>query len=272
MISKIWIKKLCKNLYNFFYVYLLQFFFIVLELIMDIKCKTNPYYFLTPSPMETTYFRGAQSASRVVERACVRINAGAKNGINAGLCEDILVRRPVANKSATGLLGLMSKCKESVASYCKNYKKNLSHTYDHKKVFALVEKELFGNNSIDSLTHDLDKLVLYTLGFPKSFVSKFHRQISVHHTESGKNMNLRSMLCDNIASSPEFKPEKKKSLREHFNTSAELQSVPGFREILEKYNYGENLDFDAIKARKELSFAIPAPIMQFARVLCCFFF
>ena len=122
------------------------------------------------------------------------------------------------------------------------------------------------------MTHDLDKLILYTLGFPKSFVSKFHRQISVHHTESGKGMNLRSMLCDNIASSPEFKPEKKKSLREYFNTSEELQKVAGFRELLEKYNYGENLDFDAIKAKKNATLQIPQPILQMARVLYCFLF
>ena len=235
---------------------------------MDIKCKTNPYYFLTPSPLETTHFRGAYKSSRAVERVC----AGVKSGINAGLCEDILVRRPVASKSATGLLGFISKCKNSVLEYVKNYKKNLTHTLDHKLVFALVEKEIYGKNSIDCVTHDLDKLVLYTLGFPKSFVSKFHRQISVHHTESGKNMNLRSMLCDNIASSPEFKPEKKKSLRDHFNTSTELQKVEGFRELLEKYNYGENLDFDAIKAKKEAPLFVPQKAFQLARVLGCFFF
>ena len=80
-------------------------------------------------------------------------------------------------------------------------------------VFALIEKELYGKRSIDSYTHDADKMILYLLGFPKSFVSKFHREHSVHHVESGKKPNLRSMLCDNIASSPEFKPEKKNSLR-----------------------------------------------------------
>jgi len=222
----------------------------MLELIMDIKCKTNPYYFLTPSPMETTHFQGAQKASRVVERICVNT----KNGINAGLCEYILVRRPVASKNATGLFGLIDKCKNSVSNYVKNYKKNIKHTFDHKIIFALIERKLFGKNSIDSLTHDLDKLVLYMFGFPKSFVSKIHRNISVHHTESGKKNNLRSMLCDNIASSPEFKPEKTKSLREYYRTCKDLQNVEGFSELLEKYNFGENLDFNEIKTEKEVRF------------------
>ncbi len=236
---------------------------------MDIKCKTNPYYFISPSPKETPSFSGAQSASRVMVRASECVNANKL----VGLCEDKFVRRPVANKNATGLLGFMVECKNAVADYAKKYKKNITHTYDHKIIFALIEKELFGKNSIDSITHDLDKLILYTLGFPKSFVSKFHRQISVHHTESGKENNLRSMLCDNIASSPEFKPEKKKSLRDYYNSCEALQKVEGFKELLEKYNYGENIDFDKIKMIKEArENYIPRKALSLARALSCFIF
>ena len=148
---------------------------------MDIKCKTNPYYFVTPSPKETISSRGAHVRTKAIENSAVRISAG--------LCEDIIVKSPVASKSATGLLALGNKIKNKFSTYIKNYKKNIMHTYDHKIVFALVEKQLFGKYSIDSLTHDLDKLILYILGFPKSFVSKFHRNNSVHHTESGKQNN-----------------------------------------------------------------------------------
>jgi hypothetical protein len=148
----------------------------------------------------------------------------------------------------------VDKCKKSVINYVKNYRKNIKHTFDHKIVFALIERKLFGRNSIDSITHDLDKLVLYLMGFPKPLVTQIHRNISVHHTESGKKNNLRSMLCDNIASSPEFKPEKTKSLREYYNTCKELQKVEGLSQLLEKYNYGENLDFNEIKAEKEMRF------------------
>ena len=115
----------------------------------------------------------------------------------------------------------------------------------------MIEKELYGRNSIDAITHDADKMIMYLLGFPKSFVSDFHRKHSMHHPESGKKMNLRSMLCDNIASSPEFKPEKKLSLREHFRTSKELQNVDGFKKILEKYNYGENVNFSKINKKRQ---------------------
>ena len=72
------------------------------------------------------------------------------------------------------------------------------------------------------------------------------------------------MLCDNIASSPEFKPEKKYSLREHFNTSPELQNVDGFKAILERYNYGEDLDFDRINREKISRYSGLKGLMFFA--------
>ncbi len=193
---------------------------------MEIKCNFNPYY-------QTDYVK-PQFGGRV--NFC-----GVVPKVQAG--KDMFIKRPVADKNANGLLGHVRK-------YFKNYVKNIKHTYDHKVVFSLVERELFGQNTIDSITHDLDKMVLYVLGFPKSFVSEFHRKHSVHHPESGKKPNLRSMLCDNIASSPEFKPEKKYSLREHYKNSKLLQNVDGFGEVLKRYNFGENLDFNKIKAIK----------------------
>lgn len=198
---------------------------------MDLKCNFNPYFYgryEKPPIAQGATFRGAVSAKRV------------------GECADIFMKRPIADNNAIGLCGFLNPIKK----YAKNYVKNVKHTYEHKLVFAMIEKELFGHNSIDALTHDADKMVMYLLGFPKSFVSKWHRKHSVHHTESGMQPNLRSMLCDNIASSPEFKPEKKLSLREHYKASKELQSVSGFGEILERYNYGESLDFNKIKAQK----------------------
>ena len=201
---------------------------------MELKCNINPYYnnYAHPQKQKSKNFRGYALTNKTRESV------------------DIFMGRPVAEKSATGLRGFANKVKQ----YTQNYVKNIKHTYEHKIVFAMIEKELFGKNSIDSLTHDTDKLILYTLGFPRSFVSRWHRAHSVHHTESGKNANLRSMICDNIASSPAFKPEKKKSLREHYNSSKELQNVLGFGEILEKFNYGESLDFTKIKAKKNVKY------------------
>ena len=84
------------------------------------------------------------------------------------------------------------------------YTSNIQRTYKHKVTYALIEKELFGKNTKDSITHDLDKLILFILGFPRKFISSIHRKHSEHHLESNKPLNLRSIVCDNIALSPYF--------------------------------------------------------------------
>lgn len=211
---------------------------------MEIKCILNNQYLVN-------------SQLPRHRRETVPLSPQISLSANVENVADKFEKRPECVKDASGLLGIKSKLQSftaGIGSYLKSYKKNIEHTYDHKVVFALIEKELFGRHSIDSLTHDADKMVLYLLGFPKSFVSKFHRNHSVHHTESGKAMNLRSMLCDNIASSPEFKPEKKLSLRDHFARSKDLQSVEGLEEMLTKYNFGESLDFNKINILKAKSY------------------
>lgn len=217
---------------------------------MDIKCNLNNYYTSKRRTPQSCVFNGSQRTLQVKPR------------IEASKNQDIYVKRPDAVKSASGL-SRIRKVINAITTYGKSYKKNIIHTYDHKIVFALIEKELYGRHSIDSYTHDADKMILYLLGFPKSFVSKFHREHSVHHVESGKKMNLRSMLCDNIASSPEFKPEKKNSLRAYYAKSKELQSVPGFGEVLVKYNFGEDIDFNKVKQLKAVKFE---GLKGFARV------
>lgn len=217
---------------------------------MDIKCNFNPYYFnqhfYPPENNGTSFYGAFKIPPRSVKESA-----------------DMFVRRPAEAKNAAGLLGIKpvvvntkpQTILQKVKNYARNYVNNIKHTYDHKVIFALIEKELFGGNTIDSITHDLDKMILYLLGFPKSFVSDFHRKHSSHHPESGKKMNLRSMLCDNIASSPEFKPEKKYSLREHYKKSEILQNVQGFGNVLERYNYGEDLNFRKINAEKNSKYA-----------------
>ena len=207
---------------------------------MEIKCNfhhqiiNNNY---TPNKERVPEFRGYESVLLK----------------EVGESADKFVRRPVAKKSATGLRGLEKKIHKMfipIRRYAEQYKHNIQHTYDHKVFFVIMEKELFGKNSINCITHDLDKLILYSLGFPRKFVSKYHRAHSEHHCESGKTPNLNSMMVDLIISSPEYKPEKKLSLRDYYSTSEELQSIKGFGAILEKYNYGENIEFSKIKQEK----------------------
>ena len=235
---------------------------------MDIKCINNPFYNLSISSTEKIRFREDSGSKRLSVCCPVNTTKRLERVENVNFCGNIMIKRPIASKSAIGLLSIDSKIVDRI----KNYYNNIKHTFDHKIVFALIEKELFGKISKDSITHDLDKLVMYALGFSHSFVSKFHRKISEHHTESGKKNNIKSMLCDNIASSPIFKPEKKKSVRDFYNSSIELQNVPGFGDILEKYNYGEDIDFKKIMTKKAKINNIPRKIVSSAKSFCAFLF
>jgi hypothetical protein len=236
----------------------------MLELDMEIKCKNNPYYFSVPYNIGTTHFRGIERAHKIVERPYAEKLVG--------LCVDRLEKRPIATEKAIGLFSFVTKAKDTVVNYAKSYCKNIKHTTEHKNIYSIVEKELYGENSINSVTHDLDKLVLYTLGFPKSFVSDFHRKHSTHHPESGKELNVKSMVCDFVASSPAFKPEKKKSVRDYFNSSEELQKIPNLKEELEKCNYGESLDFNNIKLKKHLNEDyLSNQVQNISKAIACFF-
>ena len=188
---------------------------------MDIKCNINPNYFQN---FPENRHRVGNYAGATFQGAYRAPQSVLKENV------DKFVKRPVGAKRAAGLL-------------------SINPTKEIKQ--SPLKKIVAGINSIDAITHDADKMIMYLLGFPKSFVSDFHRKHSMHHPESGKKMNLRSMLCDNIASSPEFKPEKQLSLREHFKTSKLLQNVTGFKDILEKYNYGENINFDKINKERQ---------------------
>ncbi len=162
----------------------------------------------------------------------------------------IVMKQPPKNKNLVDFL-TDNKIYNSIKLYFTKYKSNIKHTYDHKIFYSIIEKQLYGKNTIDSITHDLDKLILYILGFPHDFVAKFHRKISSHHTLSGKNINITSMVCDAIASSPDFKPNKKLTTRDYFKSNNKLQTIKGLAELLEKHNYGENLNIEQIKNKKQ---------------------
>ena len=158
----------------------------------------------------------------------------------------VITLKPVRENNLAGFF-VNNHLVSAVKTFLAQRNANIERTYVHKLIFAIIEKQLRGKNTINSLTHDLDKLLLYTLGFSHSFVSKFHRKYSTHHTESKKHLNIYSMAYDNMASNPEFKQEKNMDLRTYFKSSSELQKVEGLGELLEKYNFGEDLNVKQIK-------------------------
>ena len=80
------------------------------------------------------------------------------------------------------------------------------------------------------------------------------------------------MVCDLVASSPAFKPEKKKSVRDYFNLSEELQKIPNLKEELERCNYGELLDFENIKLKTYLNGNhLSNQVQNISKAVACFF-
>ena len=66
----------------------------------------------------------------------------------------------------------------------------IKYTKDHRKAFRKIEKELLGHNTLRSLFHDLDKVILYNI-WPHKKVKSFHRSTARHHVENNikKNRN-----------------------------------------------------------------------------------
>lgn len=64
-------------------------------------------------------------------------------------------------------------------------KDKIKYTMAHRKAFRQVEKQLLGHNTIRSLFHDLDKVVLYMM-FDYNRVHNFHRSHARHHMDKAK--------------------------------------------------------------------------------------
>ena len=64
-------------------------------------------------------------------------------------------------------------------------KRNIKYTWEHKKAFLKVEKELLGKNTLRGYLHDSDKLIMYVF-LSKKDTSKIHTKYSRHHIENCK--------------------------------------------------------------------------------------
>ena len=64
----------------------------------------------------------------------------------------------------------------------------IKYTKEHRKAFKKIEKEILGYNTIRSIVHDLDKVILYNV-CPHKKVKNFHRSTARHHIESKARKN-----------------------------------------------------------------------------------
>ena len=83
-----------------------------------------------------------------------------------------------------------------IKNYFKDYKSRINYTWQHKKAYLKVEKELTSKNTLSGYLHDLDKILMYILFIPKDTVSNIHRKISSHHERNNKIKNLKEAIID----------------------------------------------------------------------------
>lgn len=72
---------------------------------------------------------------------------------------------------------------------------SIRYTWDHKKAFLKVEKELTGKNTLRGYLHDLDKIFL-KLFLPKLEVHKIHTKYSRHHRWAHTHEDYIQMVID----------------------------------------------------------------------------
>ena len=126
-----------------------------------------------------------------------------------------------------------------IRNYWNQYTYNIKRTHRHKVAYAVDEYKQFGYNTVDCITHDTDKMVMYLLGVPHDIVVKIHRAISEHHIENNRKKNIKSMFID-IHCSGE-KPDKQTPFREYFYKNKPLQNTNGLGTLAKKKNFGENV-------------------------------
>lgn len=68
-----------------------------------------------------------------------------------------------------------------ISHFIHDYAARFNYTWQHKKAYLRVEKELTGKNTLTGYLHDVDKLVLYAIGFPGELAHNIHTSIARHH-------------------------------------------------------------------------------------------
>jgi hypothetical protein len=113
-----------------------------------------------------------------------------------------------------------------------NYVGRLNYTYQHKKAFLQVEKQLLGKNTLSGYLHDADKLVMYAFGLSKDAVRVIHRRMSPHHEYNGKIKNPVAAVIDWTCASL-TKTDKQIPAREHYEQT--YSHVKGVKEVLDRF-------------------------------------
>lgn len=82
-----------------------------------------------------------------------------------------------------------------MVNFYKMNKTKISYIRQHRKAFKKIEKQLLHHNTLRSLFHDLDKIILLHF-FEKEKVSRIHRRYSRHHDKAKSKSDYIQMVID----------------------------------------------------------------------------
>lgn len=89
----------------------------------------------------------------------------------------------------------------------------INYTWQHKKAFLKVEKELLGHNTLRGYLHDLDKIFLKIFLDSKT-VHNIHRKYSRHHEIKAKTKGDYTQMIIDWECARFTKPDKPLNARE----------------------------------------------------------
>ena len=120
---------------------------------------------------------------------------------------------------------------QRLKEYFTGYTKRIDYTWQHKKAFLKVEKDLYGKNTLGGYCHDLDKLIMYILGVPKKLAHDIHVATAPHHIRNGKIKAPEKAVID-WESARYTKPDKPLSARDFYEKCC--PQMPEIEEEFEK--------------------------------------
>lgn len=186
----------------------------------------------------------------------------------AGKSVSVILDRPVASESATGLLDYMGKIVARVQARAAERSERINHIEGHQIDWALFERRAFGRNTWDAFTHDEDKLIGARGWVSTPTMKKYHLAHSSHHTTNDKPKNIRSMYVDNMVSGPTFKPEKKMEFADFLDISTDLQKETGLVIMAKSRKFDKQIDLNEIRREREEIMSSPVKKAAFwARTL-----
>ena len=214
---------------------------------------------LKPSPsigaMAAAGSGSAAEISGTVAETAVQVNEEQTNSVTQ--TKDVQETAEITSLKEVSSLTETSRL-QHFRKYMEEYFEYLNYTWQHKKAFLQIEREMLGHNTLQGYLHDTDKLFLYAIGVPHLQAHQWHKTHSSHHVIDGHVKDpVQAVIdweCARIT-----KPDKPLSAVEYYQRFP--YRIPEIEEVFEKYGYVPKGTFSSKPYEYEL-LDINSPLIQ----------